>query len=105
MARVAEQKLWWPSVITLFISLVLTVWGFYAFSAAGLVQPLPLTRATLAGIGLVYLARGLLCAPRKIVFPDNSPVFWYWSSALCTSIGICYLIRLWQAWPYLGGSS
>ena len=102
MARAAEQGLWQPTLITLLISLVLAVWGFYAFSAAGLLHPMPLSRSALAGIGLVYLARGVLFVPLKAVFPDNSPVFWFWSSTLCTAIGLCYLIGLWQSWTRLG---
>lgn len=44
MARMAEQGLWYPTIVTSIIVLVLLIWAFYGLSGAGAIKRLPLTK-------------------------------------------------------------
>jgi len=91
MAVWAEQGNIRPTIITSGIILVLSIWALYAFSAAGVIQRLPLLKLALALITGVYLFRGVA----GFFFINNpigrSPEFWFWSSVICLSIGILHL--------------
>jgi hypothetical protein len=101
MAVLSEQGSWQPTLITSGIVIVLSVWSLYAFSAAGLIVNLPLTRLALILITFLYLARGiaglfLITSPM-----GRSPEFWVWSSVICMLFGIVHLIGLQQQWASL----
>lgn len=101
MAVLSEQGSWQPTLITSGIIIVLSVWSLYAFSAAGLIVKLPLTRLALILITFLYLARGiaglfLITSPM-----GRSPEFWVWSSAICMLFGIVHFIGLQQQWASL----
>jgi hypothetical protein len=106
MAQMAEQKLLKPTLITISISMLLAVWGAYAWSGSGLVQKLPFIKVTLSTITAVYLIRGFagLIAPfvsnhPKIV--QNSTSFWVWSSIICILFGIVHLKGVMDKWAVL----
>ena len=101
MAHFAARGHWYPTVVTLVIAGVLSVWSLYALSGAGSVGRLPLLKPVLCGITAVYLLRGLLFTLLQPYFPGNSPAFWYWSSGICLVIGVLHLIGLWQSWSRL----
>ncbi len=101
MAVMAEQGSIQPTLITLFIFSVLSVWALYAFSAVGLIFRLPFIRTILVLITSVYLLRGiagffLLNNPM-----DRSVEFWIWSSAICLVIGVFHLLGLKRQWVLL----
>ncbi|MBE0364574.1 hypothetical protein PULV_a2293 [Pseudoalteromonas ulvae UL12] len=105
MAQWAEQGLIKPTLITLFIFSVLSVWAAYAFSAAGLIRRLPLRRTALLLITAVYVVRGLggfflISTPM-----GRSPEFWLWSSGICLVIGLIHSFALIQTWPQLASPS
>ena len=58
MEREAAEGRWRPTLITLGIAAVLSVWAAYAITAA-IGSPLPMTRWVLGGIAAVYLVRGV----------------------------------------------
>jgi hypothetical protein len=91
----------YPTFVTLFIATALLVWSFYAFSGAGVLRKLPLTRWVLCGITGVYMVRGVCFAPLISFFPDNSITFWVVSSAICLVFGVVHLIGLRQVWSRL----
>ncbi|PHQ73570.1 MAG: hypothetical protein COB74_07820 [Shewanella sp.] len=101
MAIMAEQGSLRPTIITSVIVLVLSIWSLYAFSAAGLIGKLPLIRTALIIITAIYLLRGVA----GFFFISNplgrSPEFWFWSSAICLSLGLLHLIGLKQQWASL----
>ncbi|MBE7214718.1 hypothetical protein MK852_13700 [Shewanella benthica] len=101
MAIMAEQGSLRPTIITSGIVLVLSIWSLYAFSAAGLIGKLPLIRTALIMITAIYLLRGVA----GFFFISNplgrSPEFWFWSSAICLSLGLLHLIGLKQQWASL----
>ncbi|PHS21673.1 MAG: hypothetical protein COA85_12680 [Robiginitomaculum sp.] len=90
----------WPHIITLFIAMILAVWGLYALKGAGMFPglPLPLLRLALVGITIVYLVRGLVLVP-ALWLPDMPKAqFFIWSSLICLGIGMVYLLGLRQIW-------
>ena len=98
MAQWAEQGLIKPTLITLFIFSVLSVWGMYAFSAAGLILRLPLLRLGLVLITAVYLVRGIAGFFFYANPMGRSPEFWLWSSGICLTIGVIHSIALALSW-------
>lgn len=101
MAQMDLAGHWYPTAATLVISAILLAWSLYAFSGAGVLRKLPLTRWALCAITGVYLLRGVVFAPLMAYFPGNSNTFWVVSSAICLAIGVVHLIGLRQAWPRL----
>lgn len=100
MARMAEQGLWLPTIVTLFIAIVLAVWAAFAFSAAGKIIRLPLVRTALVAISLVLLLRGI-SGFSPLMPPIPSLTFKLWSSAICLVFGLCFAAGTWRAWPTL----
>ncbi len=91
-------------IMTAVIAIIVFGWAAYAFSAAGLIRLLPLTKLALIAISLVLFARGTsyFLAPLWHGWrPDLSPTFLVWSSLICLIMGLCFMIGTWQAWPNL----
>ena len=101
MAIMAEQGLLYPTIVTLVIFSVLSLWSAYAFSAAGLIMRLPFIRLALSLITLVYLIRGLVGFTLLNNPMGRSPEFWLWSSLICLSFGIVHAIGLKKQWATL----
>ncbi len=101
MAIMAEQGLTYPTIITLVIFTVLSLWSAYAFSAAGLIRRLPLVRLVLSLITIVYLIRGLAGFILLNTPMGRTPEFWLWSSGICLTIGIFHLVGLKKEWAKL----
>ncbi len=101
MAQMASDGHWYPTVATLFIAAVLTLWSLYALSGAGLIGKLPLLRWVLCAITGIYLLRGVAFMALMPYFPGNSTTFWMWSSAICLVLGVVHLIGLRQVWTQL----
>ncbi|MEP1444957.1 MAG: hypothetical protein ABJK37_02415 [Paraglaciecola sp.] len=101
MARMAEQGLLQPTIITLFITAVLLCWSLYALSTAGILMSLPFKRLVLIAITSIYFMRGLV-GFYFVTHPlGRSPEFWIWSSVICLIIGMVHLIGLKQQWSVL----
>lgn len=101
MAQMDLAGHWYPTVATLVISSILSIWSLYALSGAGVIRKLPLMRLALSAITLVYLLRGVFFTPLMAYFPGNSDAFWFWSSAICLAIGLVHLVGLRQVWGRL----
>ena len=101
MAQMAERGLWYPAAMTLVVAAVLTVWGLYALSGAGIVRTLPLLKPALCAITAIYLLRGLFFGLPQRYLAANSTEFWYWSSGICLVIGVLHLLGLYQSWSRL----
>lgn len=101
MARAAQAGHLRPTLITLGIASVLTLWSFYALSGAGLVAPLPLLRSGLCLITAIYLLRGLAILPLLTVARTHSTPFLIWSSLVCLGFGLVHLLGLAQRWNSL----
>jgi hypothetical protein len=101
MAQSAARGSWSPALVTLFIAAVLAVWAAFAFSAAGLIGRLPLTRTALVLISLVLILRAVAGAFGPLWRPDLSASFMLWSSLMVLALGLCFAVGTWQAWPGL----
>ncbi len=101
MARMADAGHWYPTVATLIIAGILSIWALYALAGAGVIRKLPLLRLALCAITAVYLLRGTVFLFLMPYFPGNSTTFWITSSAICLGFGIVHLIGLRQVWKRL----
>ena len=105
MARMAEQGLLQPTLITLGIAGVLGAWAAYAFSGAGLIPRLPLLRTALVLISAVYLLRAAMLPLMLIAQPRQVGAFLVWSSAIVLVYGLAYAIGTARGWSSWRGSS
>tara|TARA_R110000744_G_scaffold221782_3_gene340773 strand:- start:2021 stop:2464 length:444 start_codon:yes stop_codon:yes gene_type:complete len=104
MAQMAEQGSMYPTYVTLAISVIITIWGFYALSGAGAILKLPFLKTALVLITAVYLIRGIagLIIPfltSSQIVHKNSIQFWIISSIICCIYGSFYLfgtLKLWR---------
>ena len=96
MAQMAEQGLWYPTLATSFIVLLLMVWGLYGLSGAGFIKPLPFTTLALMLIAGIFLLRGVAFVGLMPMFPENSLTFWLISSGICLFIGSLFALGTWQ---------
>jgi hypothetical protein len=101
MAGMAERGHWYPPLVTVAIAALLTVWAAYAFAGAGLIRRLPLMRAALVAISLIYLLRGLILVPIALLAPQALDPFTIWSSLIVLVYGVAYAVGTWKAWPDL----
>lgn len=101
MALLSEQGSIKPTLTTSGITLVLSMWSMYAFSAAGIIFKLPLTRLALILITFIYIARGIVGFLFVKSPQGRTPEFWIWSSIICLSLGVVHLIGLKQQWASL----
>lgn len=105
MASMAEAGHWYPTVATLIIVLILSVWSLYGLSGAKVIGRLPLLRLGLLIISLIYLVRGVAFVVLMPMFPENSLTFWFVSSGICLSIGMLYAVGTYRSWPQLSGEN
>lgn len=103
MAKTAEQGLLQPTLVTLFISAVLAIWGAFSWSGAGIFPEFPFLKTALILITLIYLLRGVLgfLAPFISDHPQviqNSVSFWVWSSIICLVFGLVHLKGVMDKW-------
>lgn len=106
MVVLAERGSLRPAFITLGVTLVLLVWGLYAWSGAGLLPKMPFLKLGLVTVTTIYLVRGLggLIAPFVSDHPQisqNSVSFWVWSSIVCLAIGMVHLFGIVSKWSVL----
>jgi hypothetical protein len=100
-ARAAGQGKAYPALVTLGIAAVLGAWSAYALAGAGLIGALPMLKASLVGITVVYLVRGLGYAPLILARGGRITPFVVWSSLICLGYGLAHLLGLVQRWPAL----
>ncbi|MCF6435860.1 hypothetical protein [Pseudoalteromonas sp. MMG022] len=96
MALMAEQGLWYPTIVTTAIALLLSIWGLYGLSGAGVIKRLPFTKLALLLIACVFLLRGVCFVGLMPMFPENSLTFWLVSSGICVFIGGLFAVGYWQ---------
>ncbi|MBV7317629.1 hypothetical protein [Shewanella sp. NIFS-20-20] len=101
MAQMAEQGLWYPTIVTAIIVLILSVWALYALSAAGLIRRFPFTRLALLTIISLLFLRAISFTSLMSMFPENSLTFWLISSAICLFMSCLFAIGTLQQWAFL----
>lgn len=95
MAQMAEQKHFWPPVLTLLITGVLTVWGLYCLALDGLLPALPWMNGIMLAITGVYLLRGIYPFLLSPFVPFFRTPFMIWSSLICAGFGLVHLLGVW----------
>lgn len=81
-----------PPVVAAGIAVVLALWSLYAFSATGVIPPLPLMRLALCGITGIYLSSGVAGLTIALSAPGRQrATFWLWSSIIYSASGRCIL--------------
>jgi hypothetical protein len=105
MAQMAEQGLWYPTIVTSVIIVMLFICAFYGLSGSGVVKRLPLIRLALVLITGIFLFRGVSFVGLMTMFPGNSLVFWLVSSGICLFIGGLFAVGTFQQWSKLGGEN
>ncbi|WP_028115199.1 hypothetical protein [Ferrimonas senticii] len=101
MAQMAEQGLWYPTLVTLSIAVILCLWGIFALAGAGVIKKLPFTRPILVVITSVFLLRAFSFSVLMPSFPDNTLTFWLISSGTCLLIGSLFAVGTKQEWSKL----
>jgi hypothetical protein len=101
MAILSEQGSKQPTIITSGIVVVLTLWAWYAFSAAGYGIKLPFIKLAIVTIASVFLLRGIIGFYFVQSPIGRTPEFWVWSSLICLLIGLMYALGLKQQWNTL----
>ena len=101
MARAAARGDWYPTLITLAIAAILSIWAAYAFSAAGALPRLPMLRPTLVIITAIYLLRALIFLPFHLWRPQHTDSFAIWSSLIVLVYGTAYAVGTFKAWHFL----
>jgi hypothetical protein len=105
LATQAERGAWWPPLVLLGVAVLFAVWALYAFSATGLGPRVPLARAGLVLITVVYLLRGVpLVRPLygQSVFPTTDEPRYVVFTAVAFAIGLVHLAALVAGWRALG---
>lgn len=103
MITLAQQGSVRPALMTLIVSVVFGLFGFYALSGAGRWRTLPVLRIGLIFISTVFLLRGLLLFPETVIVmhtgqvPPRALAF----SAVSLCIAICYIVGTARRWPFL----
>ena len=101
MALMAVRGDIYPTIITLFIALILLIWSLYAFAGAGLIPKLPFMKFCLCSISAIFFARGgvaLIAMP--FLKPLQTP-FMFWSSAIVLLYFIAYALGTYFNWKNL----
>jgi len=101
LARAVEQGRRYPDIITLGIAALLFTWSAYALAGAGVIGPLPLSKAALVAITAVYLVRGVAYGPLVLAKGGRVTPFVVWSSLICFGYGVVHLLGLVQRWDVL----
>ncbi|MCF6262482.1 MAG: hypothetical protein L3J24_02695 [Xanthomonadales bacterium] len=105
MAKMAEAGHWYPTVVTVVIVALLSIWSLYALSGARVIKRLPLLRLGLIVISAIYILRGIAFVGIMPMFPENSLMFWFISSSISLSIGLLYGFGTYKAWSHLSAKT
>jgi len=93
----AEQGSTSTTIATVALALIFAIWATYAFSGAGLINPLPLLRAALIAIGVIYIFRALLIpAELNMALNQGYPFRFVVFSTISLVAGLLYLIGIFK---------
>lgn len=94
-----------PTVLTLFLAALFGLFGVYAFSAAGLYQPLPFRGPLIVMIGILYTLRGAALFFQLSSLFSRCPASLRetFFSAISFTAGLCYLAGAYGNWSAISG--
>ncbi len=93
LARMAAQGSSATTIATVALALTFALWALYGFSGAGVIGRLPLLRAALIAIGVIYTLRALfLPSEINMVRTQGYPFRFVVFSSISLAAGLLYLI-------------
>lgn len=93
LAQMAVQGSSSTTIATVALALVFSIWAIYAFSGARLIGRLPLLRAALIAIGVIYILRSLFLPTEvNMVLNQGYPFRFAVFSTISLAAGLLYLI-------------
>jgi putative oxidoreductase len=93
LAQMHEQGSRFTVPVTLGLALIFAVWGIYALSGAGMIEQLPLLRAVLIAIGVLYVLRSLMLPSELFkVLLRGYPMRFVVFSTSSLAVGLLHLI-------------
>jgi hypothetical protein len=93
LAQMAEQGSSLIQIATVALALLFAIWALCAFSGAGLMRRLPLLRAALIAIGVIYILRALFLPTEiNMVMTQGYPFRFVVFSTISLAAGLFYLI-------------
>ncbi len=97
LSQMAEQGSSITTIASMVLALIFAIWAIFAFSGAGLIGRLPLLRAVLIAIGVVYLLRALfLPLEINMVLTQGYPFRFVIFSTISLLAGLLYLTGFWK---------
>jgi hypothetical protein len=95
LTEMAEQGSSVTTIASVALALIFALWAIYAFSATGLIRPLPLLRTALIAIGVIYILRALfLLSEINMVLTQGYPFRFVVFSTISLVAGLLYLIGI-----------
>ena len=108
LVRKAEEGSILPAALTTGAAGVFVLFAAYAFSAAGMLTPLPRLRAALVSISVIYLLRGLSALPQGIALaraPELLPPRFFLFSLVALAVGLLHAAGTARTWRWENGDS
>ena len=95
LTEMAEKGSSVTTIASMALALIFALWAIYAFSATGLIRPLPLLRTALIAIGVIYILRALfLPSEINMVLTQGYPFRFVVFSTISLVAGLLYLIGI-----------
>lgn len=93
LVQLHEQGSRFTVLVTLGLALMFALWGAYALSGAGVIGQLPLLRAVLIAIGVIYILRSLMLPSELFkVLQSGYPFRFVFFSTGSLVAGLLYLV-------------
>jgi hypothetical protein len=93
LAQMAVEGSRGTTIATAVLALTFAIWAIYAFSGAGWMGALPLLRAVLIAIGVIYILRSLFVISEiRMVLTQGYPFRFVVFSTISLVVGLLYLI-------------
>jgi hypothetical protein len=93
LVQLHEQGSRFPALVTIGLALMFIGWGAYALSGVGLFRPLPLPRASLIAIGVIYVLRSVMLPSELLkVLLRGYPLRFVVFSGGSLTAGLLYLV-------------
>jgi hypothetical protein len=98
MSELAQTNTSLPYVLTIFVSIIFTIFGLYGLSADGKFRKLPFLKFGIFGIAGIYIFRGIgeliFDISQQEIFPITETIY----SLIALTIGLLFLIGGLKKW-------
>ena len=89
-----------PYLVTLFVTVIFTIFGLYGLSAANRFRPMPFTKAAIFIIAFIYIARGTAQVFTDAITEGEGLVLGTTYSLIALTIGVLYLVGGMKKWVF-----